>query len=139
MPGVAPVDVPALTLDGSEELALVRANELGSKSGLALSCNEDTSDCTWPNADRLVCRVVALVCNACSGRLSTAISEVTIALTSSPLPIPAEERVPVDEVMVVMSGVVVSGRVVARFSLCYRQLAGKLERGAAENAAAAAA
>ena len=103
MPGTALVVVPALTAVGSLELAFESENESALKSGLAASCSAETSDCIWPNAESSVCIVAAVVCRRVSGWRSTAISWVTIELTSRPLPTPADEIVPVVGVMVVMT------------------------------------
>src|SRR5215472_279135 len=123
MPGTALVVVPALTLVGSLDDALESANESALKSGLAASCSADTSDCIWPNADSCVCIVACVACSAVNGCFSTVISWVTIELTSRPLPIPAEEIVPVVWERVVMAR---AGREAAMS--CYRPRGGGLER-----------
>ena len=102
MPGTAFVVVVALTLVESLEPALLSANESALKSGAAASCSDETSDCIWPKAESCVWYVVAVVCSSVSGWRSTAMSCVTIELTSRPLPMPAEEIVPVVGVIVAM-------------------------------------
>ena len=83
----------------SDEVAVVTAKDEALASRTDASCRVDTKDCICPKADSLVCIVVAAVCRFVSGRFSTDISEVTMLLTSNPLPMPADEIVPVVLVM----------------------------------------
>ena len=103
MPGTALVVVPALTAVGSLEPDSER-ERVGAEEGLGgVLQRRRRATCIWPNAESSVCIVAAVVCRRVSGWRSTAISWVTMELTSRPLPTPADEIVPVVGVMVVMT------------------------------------
>src|SRR5689334_7025992 len=86
------------------------------------------ADFSWPYADSCVCIVALAVCSLARGCLSTAISWLTMPLTSRPLPMPADEMVAVALVREAMEGSDRCGGRGPPLAL-FRQVRGRLERG----------
>jgi hypothetical protein len=97
-----PPEVSAVTTLGSAEVEDVCVHSEVDDSACALSPRVEVRLWIWPTAEISVWTDAAFCCSNVSGCSSTAMSDVMMPLTSSPLPMPAELIEPVALVVVVM-------------------------------------